>query len=274
MKFTYEKYPVLRELTHHGDFFKDGGNKFGVFATEVIAGKLSTHWDLYNKAFSRIRSTAKNNVNYLSNNIYSKLNDGKIGEKLFELRDKLIDSNGVLILPAGHLFVYSIKTIENSKRIEVFKFQKNIWFSYILCKWELKENGFQFLNKDMYFDPEYSHHGFPIDQVMANVIIFELFKQYAEIETKLVKPKDKPKERIKRKGGQLASREFPYKINIINSTWFTKIVRSEGFKVKGHFRLQPCGEGLKDRKLIWVNEFQKSGYTRRSQKEIQEELTP
>lgn len=50
-------------------------------------------------------------------------------------------------------------------------------------------------------------------------------------------------------------------IQILNSTWFTNLVKSDGFKVRGHFRLQPHGEGLKEKKLIWINDFEKSGYT-------------
>jgi hypothetical protein len=51
------------------------------------------------------------------------------------------------------------------------------------------------------------------------------------------------------------------KVDIIDSKWFTTLVKSDAFKVRGHFRLQACGEGLKERKLIWINDFQKDGYT-------------
>lgn len=51
-------------------------------------------------------------------------------------------------------------------------------------------------------------------------------------------------------------------VKIIDSKWFTNIVRSEGFAVRGHFRLQPKkvnGEWTKE--LIWINDFEKHGYT-------------
>jgi hypothetical protein len=60
-------------------------------------------------------------------------------------------------------------------------------------------------------------------------------------------------------------------VKIYDSRWIRSIVMSESFNVRGHFRLQPHGEGRSKRKLIWVDEFEKQGYTRRAGKEIQEE---
>ena len=51
-------------------------------------------------------------------------------------------------------------------------------------------------------------------------------------------------------------------IQILNSTWFTTLVKSDNFKVRGHFRLQPKKKGGEwTKEIIWVNEFVKSGYT-------------
>ena len=47
-----------------------------------------------------------------------------------------------------------------------------------------------------------------------------------------------------------------------DSKWYTEICNDESFKVSGHFRLQPYGDGT--RKLIWINEFTKSGYHRKA----------
>jgi hypothetical protein len=48
-----------------------------------------------------------------------------------------------------------------------------------------------------------------------------------------------------------------------NSLWKQRI-SPEGFKVSGHFRLQPIGEKRKGRKLIWIEEFKKEGYNRKA----------
>lgn len=57
-------------------------------------------------------------------------------------------------------------------------------------------------------------------------------------------------------------------VYVVDSTWNQILIRTEGFAVRGHFRLQACGVGLKDRKLTWINAFEKLGYTRRPKGEI------
>ena len=49
---------------------------------------------------------------------------------------------------------------------------------------------------------------------------------------------------------------------IVDSKWNVCGVRTDGFGVSGHLRLQACGKDLNDRKLIYVEEFQKTGYVR------------
>lgn len=49
---------------------------------------------------------------------------------------------------------------------------------------------------------------------------------------------------------------------IVDSTWNKFIVRVEGFGVRGHFRVQPCGPGLSELKLLWIDAYQKNGYVR------------
>ena len=51
-----------------------------------------------------------------------------------------------------------------------------------------------------------------------------------------------------------------------NTLW-KQSISTEGFKVKGHFRLQPCGVGRKERKLIWIESFKKEGYNRKATRE-------
>jgi hypothetical protein len=57
-------------------------------------------------------------------------------------------------------------------------------------------------------------------------------------------------------------------VYMVNASW-NKIIIVEGdFKVRGHFRVQPCGTGRKDFRLIWINEFSKGSFIRRAGKEI------
>jgi len=57
-----------------------------------------------------------------------------------------------------------------------------------------------------------------------------------------------------------------------SSTWKQRINMVTGFNVRGHFRLQPHGEGSQKRKLIWIEEFGKTGYRKRAVREIYEDI--
>jgi hypothetical protein len=92
------------------------------------------------------------------------------------------------------------------------------------------------------------------------------FIEYAEVETKRVD--------ANRKSKAFACKyvnDTSLNLQFYDSKYFTSIVKSSSFNVRGHWRLQPCGEGLKDRKLIWINDFQKEGYTAPARK-LQSEL--
>jgi hypothetical protein len=105
--------------------------------------------------------------------------------------------------------------------------------------------------------------GFDHGYYSAFLVSFLCFIKHVEIETKFVNGGGKVHH-----AGEKYVNDTKHKIEILDSTWFTTIVRSEGFMVGdetgGFFRLQPCGKDLADRKLIWVEPFQKQGYTRKA----------
>lgn len=90
--------------------------------------------------------------------------------------------------------------------------------------------------------------------LMEDIRVLLLFIKYAEIEVKFVNANSKVKDINCKYVNDTRS-----DIQILDSTWFTTLVHSEAFKVRGHFRLQPYKDS---KKLIWINEFQKNGYTR------------
>lgn len=101
------------------------------------------------------------------------------------------------------------------------------------------------------------------------IIGFLLFKKYCDIETKVIDPK---KNRRATVAGQKYLNETDKRITILDATWFTNLVVSGAFGVRGHLRWQPYGPGLQQKKLIWVEEFTKEGYTRKA-KAIQQNGT-
>ena len=94
---------------------------------------------------------------------------------------------------------------------------------------------------------------------IADLMCFKTFLKYADIETKIVNGKRKENHL-----GQKYVNETIYKVQILDSTYFTTISRTEGFGVRGHFRLQPFGSNLSNKKLIWITDYQKTGYTKQA----------
>lgn len=91
----------------------------------------------------------------------------------------------------------------------------------------------------------------------SRLILLDMFRTYAEVETVFVGPGKKADV-----CGQKHLNELEYPITFLDSRWFRNIVRSEGFAVRGHFRLQPKkANGEWTRELIWINDFEKHGYT-------------
>jgi len=87
------------------------------------------------------------------------------------------------------------------------------------------------------------------------------FIHNCEIEQRIIKPNQKD-----RSNGQKHYNESKSDITILDCRWFTELVRDTPFHVRGHLRWQVHGEGRTKRKLIWIDEFEKNGYTRKAAK--------
>lgn len=85
-----------------------------------------------------------------------------------------------------------------------------------------------------------------------------MFLRYAETETVYVAA-----------GKKIGSKKSGYTnatksdIVVVNSNWNKVVVRTEGFSVEGHLRLQSHGPNHSLRKFIWIKPYEKSGYTRK-----------
>lgn len=94
---------------------------------------------------------------------------------------------------------------------------------------------------------------------IADLMLFKTFLKYAEAETKIIAPNKKDYHI-----GVKYLNETDNKVQILDSSYFTSISRTEGFGVRGHFRFQPCGKEMSGRRLIWISDFQKTGYHRKA----------
>lgn len=92
-------------------------------------------------------------------------------------------------------------------------------------------------------------------QISSRLLIF---LNFVDVETKIIGSSGKSlyieNEKVKN--------DTNFNIKVLDKTWYTTVINSEGFPVRGHLRLQPVGEGRKDRKLIYIEPFEKNGYKR------------
>lgn len=103
---------------------------------------------------------------------------------------------------------------------------------------------------------------------LINILLYiKMFQLYAKSDIKIVKPKATLK---KIEEGYLKN-ESTVPVTYLDSKWFTTIVRSEGFRVRGHFRLQPRKiEGEWVKRIIWIEDFMKTGYTSKAKVQDQQ----
>jgi hypothetical protein len=86
-----------------------------------------------------------------------------------------------------------------------------------------------------------------------------MFRSYADHELKVVMGKSTGKvNNVQYKNPNKQN------VHVIDSSWYTSIIKTEGFLVKGHLRLQACGTGHSERKLIYIDSFEKHGYIRKA----------
>lgn len=156
--------------------------------------------------------------------------------------------HGVILLPNGKYVIYQIlKDADNTELIE---------FAAILCE---RGKVLEHELRDIL-----SHELDNITDSIFNIVFsYLMFKEYAEIEVKVFDSnknviKDPIKCVLKRKKSDVL---------IYDSSWFTLLVKSDSFKVGGHFRLQPYGPNRNQKKLIWITDYLKKGYVRLPKKQ-------
>lgn len=110
-------------------------------------------------------------------------------------------------------------------------------------------------------------HDDMVSTILSALVSAELFINFAEVETKTMKPNTQIWD--ERMVNALYNNRTNKDITVIDSKWYTELISSGAFNVRGHWRMQPCGPGMKNKKLIWINEFQKEGYHRKAK--IEEE---
>ena len=106
---------------------------------------------------------------------------------------------------------------------------------------------------------QYSDNYDEVKESVDKFVKLLIFIYFGEIETVELKPNEKFGTKL---SGDRWKNESQTTFIIVDSTWNKTIISSGGFTVSGHLRLQPCGVGRLDRKLIYIEEFEKDGYSR------------
>lgn len=152
----------------------------------------------------------------------------------------------------GKISEYEYNFIMAAINNKDYKHQANNGVFYYL--WGIKDGR-------LHFPPDERNEDFYAEMMEFTKLL--IFTELSELETIILGPKQTTGTR---KQGKWMN-ESNGLVRIVDSTWNKKIIKGDGFQVSGHRRLQPCGPGLRHRKLIWVDDFEKTGYTRNALKE-------
>lgn len=125
----------------------------------------------------------------------------------------------------------------------------------------------RFVDIDLINETHYSSNVVDVDDMNdeLSVLIYTRFVQIVSFielgntNFKIVPPKDKVGNFLKdNECRNLTKKEFI----VVDTDWNDISIRMEGFPVKGHLRLQRCGVGRSDFKVIYIQPFMKHGYNR------------
>jgi hypothetical protein len=204
-------------------------------------------------------------IQYLSEPFYNAYNRSVY--KLADVLDKEpIDQSGTFIFRANasetNTIFYKIKTWGAGKNFEmdatVMVFNKDTHKDKpalgILAQ---RRPGMSLAGARFYASKKAIDAGITSTSVIGDIFTLLLFLKYCEVETKIISANKKEKH-----VGIKYVNETKNNIEVLDSSYFTTIIKSEGFPVNGHFRWQPYGPHLSLKKLIWIDQFEKTGYTR------------
>lgn len=255
-RISYRNYPTLKYMGEHTkpvnlfiyqeDFFTD---KTVIDKATMIAKTV-----LFNK--TKVTSISKNFIESVK----------KTFEKVSDIINKDISNGEVITI--NECFIIGGFTVHTIQRYSLLEFSVATSVfekeGYLISSYESKYPGIT----DFLWETKSEPYFFEINNIRYNISIYfsklilncVYFKKYASVEIIESKARTKTSQ-----FGCKYLNETDLDIEYLDSKWFTSLVNSNGFKVGGHFRLQPKkkdGEWTKE--LIWINDFEKKGYNRKA----------
>ena len=101
------------------------------------------------------------------------------------------------------------------------------------------------------------------NKILPTLVFIDLSKE--NVKLSYIEPNSKSGSVFK---GDILKNETNIGIHRVDSLWNVKHIGVGSFNVSGHFRLQKCGVGLSMVKLIYIEEFIKNQYIRKSTREL------
>ena len=271
IRLTEERFPILSALRWDGDLLKHPDYKTpktpfrafmipeeryseGYFKLMEGIKHLADGWPLYQKLFTE-------DVTFLSRKFWESVLACRESLMKPELLEPFIGRmlSGAL-LAHNKVILYSFETVSLEPLMGkgvIIVMENNSVIGY----YNTIEGIDYELAPEKRKDPDEMITGL----AARDVLLFHLFKKYADVEV----TQSKPYKKVINENGDSYLVDSSTLVNIMDCRWINTIVRSEGFKVRGHFRLQPYKkDGEWTKKLIYINEFEKHGYTRRATKLI------
>lgn len=262
MKINHKFFPILEwaagGIKPGGDIklqFTDLREEYRFKGSSVLVGHLF------------LLMVAKVKRYFLAEKIAEKINTSpKLRKQMVGLVHELPGEEGILMFGQGGYYAYTFRKTADGKKL-IFIVLMGYREMFAGC-----EAGYVDLSvptseeTNVVWDNESCIYGkaFFRGQGLIFCATFLLFLRFAETEHVVVGPK----QRRGYVGKEKYFNETPLDVKIIDSSWFTEITTSEGFEVEGHFKMQAYGPNWSQKRLIYINDFKKKGYTRRAKKNI------
>lgn len=249
MKVSYRTHPVIKIINDLGFLATDKFNE--TFSNPFVNKRV---FDGLKRISEKIQGTVKiisepfRDALELS---YDKILDNKL---VFDIVDKV----GCMSLKNGHLsYVYDYSNLQDYE-LFVFNYDMLVFYEKFDFSISLRIVFNDYESDNEYIKKNVCGNDKKTSAYLLQFLLVSLsFIEYSEIEIKYLSAGQK----IKGIDCKYVN-DTKSNVQILDSKWFTTLVKSDAFKVRGHFRLQPKkkdGEWTKE--FIWINEFTKEGYT-------------
>lgn len=255
MRINYQNYKILK-------FIKDGTFGDGFYIDKDDEAFFNDHWAEFLGIFTLASHNVIHDINYISSEFSSAAINSTT--KIYPLFSDIIGNNiefniSSVFIMKDFVLLLDYHQNDKGKIHSVFMvFDRNgCPISYVIYANDSNfDDGIVWVSKHISIVNTKDEAQNFARGLFQNAIVFYMFKRYAQVEIKILEPKRK----IKDVGCKYLN-ETDFTVTHLDSKWFTTLVKSDSFKVRGHFRLQACGPSYNDRKLVWINDFMKEGYT-------------